>query len=352
MEAEDIKKIAARTGYPEKDVALALRAAKDDVAEAEKLLAPSICVIKGRYAAKTNRLNGGIAIIIDTVQKKIKRTKTLATYDSEFATLSMDQSWEQIERKIFDAEVKQNFVPAISHDLAGEMEFSLQENIADTVAVAGGGNSDDMGSKLRRIVCACLGDSDVDLICVIEKISPLALKIHDQEIKPDAADAPADSPGQAAAAPAAQGETPAGDERNLILKTDIILSPVGGVPVTSLNPGDFIMVKITDTRPQATYIANLLHATDGTKTLPVRVPIKKIDRSESQRLMITTEFGPGVYGRTVVQEGLKIKTFHGEEPAKIEEAGLPAYQVFLIVALGGFILLLLMGVAYYFVSLI
>lgn len=350
MEAEDIQKIAARTGYPEKDVALALRTAKDDVAEAEKLLAPTIGLIKGCYAAKTNRLNGGLIILVDIAQKKIKRTKAIATYDSEYGQIPLDMSWEQIERKIIDAEIKQNMVPAISQDLAGEMEYTLQENIEDTLALLTANRADELSTRLRRVVCTCLGDSDVDLVCVIEKISTLTLKLHDHEIKPESEEAAA--PEGAAPAESKPAEPTEAEGRNLILKTDVILSPVVGTPVTSLNPGDFILVKITDTRPQAAYIANLLHASDGTKSLPIRVPIRKIDRSESQRLVITTEFGPGVFGRTVVQEGLKIKTAQEGEAAKIEGVKLPVYQILLIVGLAGFVLCLLLVVVYYFVVLL
>src|SRR3989338_940819 len=107
-----MQKLAAKTGQSEKDVALALKAAKDDAAEAERLLQPSIFIVKGRYAAPTNRLNGGTTI---------------------FSALSMDASWEDIEKKVVDAEIKQNFVPAISHDLAAEMEFSLNDTIDEVL---------------------------------------------------------------------------------------------------------------------------------------------------------------------------------------------------------------------------
>src|SRR3989338_5631283 len=267
-----MQKLAAKTGQSEKDVALALKAAKDDAAEAERLLEPSIFIVKGRYAAKTNRLNGGIIIIADSAQRRIQKVKTIATYDAEFAELSMDPSWEDIEKKVVDAEIKQNFVPAISHDLAAEMEFSLNDTIDEVLPLLSAGSVDELATRIRRIVCTCLGDSDVDVNCLVEKITPLAMKIHDKEIQPDAA-AEAGAPGEPSAdAGTGAGAPPIlGDERHLVLKTDVILSPVSGTPVTTLNVGDYILVKITDTRQQAKYIADLLHAKDGDKMLPVRV---------------------------------------------------------------------------------
>lgn len=353
MEAEDIKKIAEKTGYPEKDVALALRASKDDVAEAEKLLAPSVHIIKGCYSAKTNRLNGGIIVVVDTVQKKIGRTKSIASYDVTFADIALDQSWEQIEKSIVDAEIKQNFVPAISRDLTAEIGFALQETITDTITLVSNSRLDELGSRLRRIICACLGDSDVVVNCVVDQMSQLAMKIHDHEIKvDDAAEPVTDAPAADAATGSAGTASVFSPGRELILKTDVILSPVAGVPVTSLNPGDYILVRITDTNPQALYIANLLHAVDGAKTLPVRVPIRKIDRSESARLVITTEFGPGVFGRTVVQEGLKIKSADDGAAAKLAGVKLPVGQVLLIIFLGGLVLALLVVVVYYVSTLV
>ena len=355
MDQDDIRKIAAKLGCPEKDVSLALQTAKEDIGDAEKLLAKTIHVVKGCYAAKTNRLNGGFVMVFDAAQKKILRVKALATYDSAFGDIPLNQPWEQIEKKVFDAEVTQNFVPAISHDLQGEMEFTLQDSISDALGLLAAQSSDDIGSRIRRIVCTCLGDSDVQVNCAIETISPLKLKIIDQEIKsevepPAAGAAPADGATPSAGAAGIPGMV--GEDRNLVLKTDIILSPVAGIPVTTLNPGDYIMVKITDTRPQASYIANLLHAVDKNRAIPVRVPIRKIDRSESNRLIITTEFGPGVFGRTVVQEGLKIKAT-AEEAAPLDASSkLPSSQAFLIIIVAAFVLFLLMVVVYYFVSVL
>lgn len=353
MEQEDIRKIAARLGATEQDVATALKVAREDIGEAEKLLEKSIKIVKGCYSAKTNRLNGGFVIIVDVPQKKLRRLKTLATYDSAFADIPLGQSWDQIEKKIFDAEVTQNFVPAISHDLQGELEISLQESIDDALTLLASGASDDMGSRIRRIVCTCLGDSDVHVTCAIETLTPLMLKIQDQEVKPeDVADQkPADG-----APEAAQAGSPlaglTGEDRSLVLKTDVLLSPVSGVSVTSLNPGDYIMLKITDTRPQASYIANLLHAVDKGRAVPIRVPIRKIDRSESNRLVITTEFGPGVYGRTVVQEGLKIKATAEDLPTDAPTSKLPPVQAILIIILASVVLFLLLAVVYYFVAVL
>lgn len=355
MEAEDLRKLAEKAGASESDTALALRETKDDIADAEKLLAKSIHILKGCYAAKTNRLNGGFVMLVDVAPKRMVRMRTLASYDSAFADISMDTPWDLIEKKIFEAEIKQNMVPAISRDLAGEMEYILREGMEETITQLTQGKVDDLGTRLRRIICTCLGDSDVDIRCAIEKMTPLALKIQEHTIKPDAPAATTAGGETPAAAAPETGAAPApiSEDRSIFLKTDVLLSPVAGVPVTTLNPGDYILVKITDTRPQAAYIANLLHISDGRKSLPVRVPIRKIDRSESQRLMITTEFGPGVYGRTVVQEGLKVKCTPDEKNAQIPDGlKLPLGQVFLIIAAALVVLGLLLAVVYYFMMVI
>ncbi len=357
MEAEDIKKMAARLSCSESDVSLALKAAKSDVAEAEKLLLKNIHIVKGCYSAKTNRLHGGIIFMFDMADKKIRRARAIASYDSYLGAIPLNQPWNQIEEKIFDAELKQNVVPAISRDLAAEIEFSLQESLDDTAALITRANMDEIGTRLRRIVCQCLGDADVEMNCEMEKMTKLALKIHDKEISPDGADgtavpagAAAAGEGAAAGTGTATGMTGESTGISLILKTDVILSPVTGVPVTSINPGDLILLKITDQRPQAAYIANLLKANEGGRMLPVRVPVRKIDRSESNRLVITTEFGPGVFGRTVVQEGLKIKVVADDTPAA-EKVKLPVMQMILIFGTAFLVLVLLLFAVYNFIAL-
>lgn len=354
MEAEDIQKLAARMGKPEKDVGLALHVAKNDVAEAERLMASTVAVVKGCYSAKTNRMHGGILILFDTAARRIHRIRAISTYDADYGSLSLSMDWPGLEKKIFEAELKENFVPAISHDLAGEIEYLIQENMDEFIPLFNAGVSEELSGRLRRTVCTCLGDSDVDCAAVVEKITPLDLKIADHEVKPeDVAAEAAPAAGEGGAAPAAGSGAPPSfeDARNLVLKTDVVLSPVAGTAASTLNPGDFILVKITDTRPQANYISNLLHAVENGRPIPVRVPIRKIERSESQRLVITTEFGPGVVGKTVVQESLKLKTAM-EAGASLDSAKLPKGPIVLIVMAALVVLILMMVVVYYVTTLI
>ncbi len=356
MEAEDIQKMAARINCKEADLTLALQVAKDDVAEAEKLLSPTVSVVKGCYAAKTNRLNGGFIIIIFQTIKKIHRVRAMASYDAEFGNIPLNQPWDQIEKKIIEAQVKQNCVPAISQDLTGEIDFSIKENMAEIIPILTSNSADDMNSRIRRIVCTSLGDSDVDVNCEIETISLLTLKITDHEIAPPGEAPPAEgvpptdpSVGESTASSAPGLGITGG--REITLKTDVILSPVAGTPVSSLNVGDFILVKIIDTRPQASYVANLLRARDGDKNIPVRVPIKKIERTESQRLVVITEFGPGVYGKTVVQEGLKIKVEASDTPSLAGgQSKMPSIQMMLFIVVVLLVLGLLVVAVWYFAN--
>lgn len=351
MEAEDIQKIAARMGQSEKDVTLALREAKNDMAEAERLLASTIIIVKACYSAKTNRMNGGILVLSDVATKKIIRIRAIATYDADYANLPLAAPWPDLEKKIFDAEIKENFVPAISHDLVGEIEYNIQENADEFFPLLSGGSTDEIATRLRRIICTCLGDSDVECSAILDKISTLTLKILDHEIKEDAAAAAAPA-AEGASAPA-EGGLPAAtpsiisEDRSLVLKTDVVLSPVVGTAASTLNPGDFILVKITDNRPQANYICNLLHAVENGRPVPVRVPIRRIERSESQRLIITTEFGPGVLGRTVVQENLKLKVT--QEAGGASSVSVPKGPIVLIV-LAALVVLGLLMVAVYFIT--
>lgn len=336
MEADDIQRMADRLRVAPSDMALALQAANNDISEAEKMVQPDLCVLKGCYAAKTNRLNGGIVVIIDTSRSKIHRSRVIASYDEQYASIPLDTPWGELEKKIFDAEAKQNIVPAISRDLAAEIEHNLQEDMDGSIRIMTSGSIEELSSRIRRVICGCLGDSDVDIRCAVETLSMLALKVNDHEITPAAPAAPA---GEGAAVP---------EDKHIYLKTDVILSPVSGTPVSALNPGDFILVKIMDNRPQANYIANLLHATDGKRMIPVRVPIRKIERTESQRLVVITEFGPGVFGRTVVQESLKIKVTPEDATTAIPRgARIPMKHIFLIGGIALVVLTMMFAIAWY-----
>lgn len=312
MEAELVNELARKTGADPKHAQAALVIAGEDPQEAERLLSKDICAIKGTYCASTNKIYGGFIALLDTSSRSLIRSRIIASYDTAVGNIPLTYSWNDMEQEVFKAEMRHNFIPPMTSDLKGEFIASIEDNLNAYLSCALGADSSGLGDLIRKIVKETLGDQDVQVTASVETLSRAEMKLIDKEVDMTDLDGVADA-GAAPAAGAAGAEGgEAGAEgdaqkRQVTLKTDIILSPVTGVAANMLNPGDYIMVKIVDNRPQATYIANLLHGIENGRPVAIKAPIKKIERSGSDRLLITTEFGPGVFGRTVLTAGVKIQ---------------------------------------------
>lgn len=106
----------------------------------------------------------------------------------------------------------------------------------------------------------------------------------------------------------------------VILQTDIVLSPVKGIPVSELKDGDEVMVRIIDNRDIALYLNKLLGGGSETERKPIRALIKEIGESQDTgALTFMVEFGPGIFGRAYSQRDLKVETPYSDEIAEIKK---------------------------------
>lgn len=107
----------------------------------------------------------------------------------------------------------------------------------------------------------------------------------------------------------------------VLLKTEPVLSPIKGTPLTEFQEGDEIMVKIIDEREIGDYLANLLGGKKDNSIIPIPATIKEIKHQEdTDNLMVLVQFGPGIAGKMYVPAEIKVETPYTEELSKMDDA--------------------------------
>lgn len=151
-------------------------------------------------------------------------------------------------------------------------------------------------------------------------------------------------------------DTKIGSEYQLItLECEPQYAPINGFSISNFLPGDSIKVKIIDDSDIGNYIAKLLHGIDedGNK-VPLSATITNIEKLDEELLKIMVEFGPGIYGKLIVGNDVKVEgeyQYNEEREKKkksskqMNKKGFKISTSFLLALIGGlivaFILLLL-----------
>lgn len=105
----------------------------------------------------------------------------------------------------------------------------------------------------------------------------------------------------------------------IVLQSELVISPVKGVPISELQRGDQVMVRITDTRDIGIYLNKLLSGGDETQLKNIKASIREISSlPETESLLVELEFGPGILGKAYVPNDVKVLTPFSEELAKLK----------------------------------
>ncbi len=134
----------------------------------------------------------------------------------------------------------------------------------------------------------------------------------------------------------------------VLLKIEAVLSPIKGIPISEMQPGDQIMVKIIDEREIGDYLAKLLGAKENEELLPVSATIKEMSvQEETGSVMMLVHFGPGIAGKMFIPPEIKVETpvFENEDE-KFEVSGFfkmnPVVVIVILIAI--FIIFLILTI--------
>jgi len=345
-----ISELAAKMHCTEKEVEAALYATQGEKAGAVRLLRRSIFSIKGKFQSDLRKVYGAIILFIDAEAETLLRSHVVLTRESWLYNIDLTQEVMGLEDYIYNAEFRINTIPSLIKDVNEHFRDKLRfEKLKSIIAEVVSGNLTNTTTLLRQLIASQVADREIDIVLQAEKLNRVRFeklqKSMPTEKKTGGAPAAA---GDADGATDGTATAPAEEEKEsiLILKTDIILAALHGKPISELTIGEKIYVKIIDNSPQGRYIANLLKG-EAARPEPVLVPIEEITRTDSGRCSIITKFGPGVFGRVVVNSELKIKVEDSEASGEFARSETPQDSTLPIIIGGGILLVVILLIIFF-----
>ena len=92
-------------------------------------------------------------------------------------------------------------------------------------------------------------------------------------------------------------------------------------PAKNLKEGDIVFFKIVDTSDQASKIVDFLKQKYKGKIPELRLPIAKIEESETERLNVFIKITANIQGVLTINKEVKIKIFEtGEETETVDKS--------------------------------
>jgi hypothetical protein len=103
------------------------------------------------------------------------------------------------------------------------------------------------------------------------------------------------------------------------VKLDPVLSPIGGMDVEKIQIDDLVLARFVDDRPIVQYVADLCQPRDEAAGAVYGRVVRNIKSLDTSNLILTLEFGPGIYGSFIMGGKVKVQSMPGNQKKKDQE---------------------------------
>ncbi len=267
-------------------------------------------IIKGRFRGTNTNTFGIFILFINLGQKMLDNTLVAASHYSSIYDNSPDMKWDTFEEKITELKWKGEIAVNISHDLQLLLANTLKSDIIEEMVFAVKEN--DLG-KVEHFLVGILAKGLMDKSTIVEiKIEKVAhsdiIKAKDERARREKEEREAKQREEMRKAEENRFKV---EDGAVVLEIDPIIAPVSGIPIYEAKPGDLIMVKINAVTDKGNYFIDLLNARSAEgEVLPVKAVIKDVFMNAMGEYELLTEIGPGIYGRALIEERIKIKQYN------------------------------------------
>lgn len=285
-----IETLSAR-GIPEKISNFLLSYFEGDIEKVYKVLnylKKDITVLKLKFSFS---LYSGIALLfVNQRSSTLDLVKCYISHSTEITKINIEVSWKEIIKKLSDEYKSFQIDPDLS--ARAERVFYSDSKFVQTLMKVLSEDKTFLDTKrfLHTYVPLLLGDSNTVVRFSIEKMDIFQfyrfLKESNLEL-PESLKS------------LSQEDTFLSFSI-LDLSIQPILSPIDGIPISFLNIGDEIQVKIVDTDD----VSRLFVKGDGITSGKI-INIKRLD---NERSLVAVEIGPGFGGNFVIKNDVKVKS--------------------------------------------
>ncbi|MGB9621945.1 MAG: hypothetical protein ACP5PT_05865 [Brevinematia bacterium] len=316
---------------------------------------PSYGIIKCRFKAISTNTFGLVFISFNLLSKNLEKVHVAASHFSSIYENNPQMPWYDFEDKIVNIKWRGEYSISITNDVhkAIDSELRSEERVDEFVYYISRNAVPKLSEFLQNMLQRPTGDRNVSVDLEVE----LASQEEVEEVNVKRMKKESEKKAQATQQAPKQDQQ---DEFNLppnsiILESSLVLSPITGIPVYELKPGDKVLTRITEKTQRGQYFKELLGAinpqTNEEKPIPSTIEQIKV---VGKNYVILTSIGPGIYGKSIEEDNVKVKKYEGEILKSSLQAGLEVGEtesvksdnfvnilIFLGIAAGGLILVVL-----------
>ncbi len=324
---------------------VALKIADGDIATARKLVSgeiKDIAVIKGNFIEKSLQMYGLYIFYIDLKNKLVDRIFATIAFNPSYASVSPFLDWQDFESRLIEFEWSGNNMAGQSSELKQNISSYLNYEYLDKFTEAIKNNNEQRLKELMfDIISKSLQINTFQNEVSLELINKYILQIAGSKLDKDDKKVSADL---------LQDTSASDDEREKLIKDgekildgSVEISPIHGINLTKLQPGQQILVKLDDSTPEQQHYINIYNARNGKKILPIVATVRGVMYDESFGYFVIAEIQEGVVVRCIEPSPVNVKTPDIEEKEKKNKL---LRNIILILA--GIILILAGLYVYYF----
>ncbi|MGL5255178.1 MAG: hypothetical protein ACRC9L_09335 [Brevinema sp.] len=272
-------------------------------------MAQNALIVKSRFQFKASGLYGLVVLIFDTDQKVLAEDYIYASRFSDLASIDVKLSWNVLESQLNTIEMKGNYATSITSEIKRAFRERLDPNygLASGIVV-------DYELRNKEKIHGVLSD----LLIAIQKDKGIALEVSYEvgdlneiqmaRVQRGENEALQMSHDQAMSPPAQPVTVEAG---TFLIPATPVLSPVRGVPCSSLYVGQRILMKLNPETPDAAHWAQSFKAVDAQtrEWLPIVGTVSQIGPVVNKSRDIVIDFGHNRVCRLNVESSIKIRTY-------------------------------------------
>ncbi|MEN2997645.1 MAG: hypothetical protein ABDH28_01190 [Brevinematia bacterium] len=273
---------------------------------------PAYGVIKGRFKAVGTNTFGLVFVSFNLLSKSLEKIQVASSHFSSIYENNPQMPWYDFEERIINVKWRGEYSISITNDIQKAVDYELKskDRIEEIVYFISRGATPKVAEFLQAVLQRPTGDRNVSVDVELETVSQDEVdEINLRRMRKES-----EKKSQQAQQTVKQDT----DEfslppNSIVLESSLVLSPITGVPIYELKPGDKVLTRITEKTQRGQYFKELLGAinTQTNEEKPIPSVIEQI-KVVGKSYVILTSIGPGIYGKSIEEDNVKIKKYEGE----------------------------------------
>ncbi|MBU1076009.1 MAG: hypothetical protein KKH98_01865 [Spirochaetes bacterium] len=288
----------------------------------------SYYLLKGRFKGADSNTFGLFIMYLSINIKAVDNVLVAASHFSSLYDTSPTIPWDAFEEKITQLKWKGEISVNTSHDLQLLLTNSIKQDMAEEIIDAiGKQQNNKIDHTLSNILIKGLIDKNVKLEFSAEKVTQRdMIQVKDERARREKDEKEAK---EREAVRKAETQKYKVEDGAVTLPVNLVLAPVSGIPIYDIKAGDLIMVKIDGATERGNYFIDLLNArTPEGEVTAVKGSVKEISMNALGEFELLVEIGPGIYGKSLESEQVKIKKYDiREEKIKLQSTSVQNPQM-------------------------